>query len=182
MGLGFFELGWNWKTGLFKESNFARVKYGFSFQWNKYDLKDNKFFVQNGNTTTIETFPSDLKQAKFRTTNLVFPLYFEFGPSKKVEKKDRIRYYTQDQFKFGIGGYGGINLSAKQKLWYKEDGKRVKQKIQQDYNVNPFVYGVGAYVGVGDISLYAKYDLSETFKSNTFKQNNISLGVRIDLD
>ncbi|WP_044402855.1 hypothetical protein [Lacinutrix sp. Hel_I_90] len=181
-GSGFVELGWNWKTRLFRDSNFARVKYGFSFQWNKYDLKDNKFFVQTGNTTTIETFPSDLKQAKFRTTNLVFPLYFEFGPSKRVEKKDRIRYFTDDHFKFGIGGYGGFNIGAKQKLLYEEDGDRVKQKIKKDYNVNPFVYGVGAYVGVGDISLYAKYDLSDTFRNNTFKQNNVSLGVRIDLD
>ncbi len=181
-GSGFFELGWNWKTRIFKDSNFARVKYGFSFQWNKYDLKDNKYFVQNGDVTTIEQFPSDLKQAKFRTTNLVFPLYFEFGPSEKVEKKDRIRFNTWDKFKVGIGGYGGFNLGAKQKLWYKEGGERIKQKIKQNYNVNPFVYGIGAYIGVGDVSLYAKYDLSETFKDNNVKQNNLSLGLRVDLD
>ena len=40
----------------------------------------------------------------------------------------------------------------------------------------------GAYVGVGDYSLYMKYDLSETFKNDALKQNNISLGVRMDFD
>lgn len=180
-GSGFFELGFQWKTRIFKNSNVARLRYGLTFQWNKYDLKDNKYFLQNGNTTTIETFPSDLRQAKFRTTNLVLPLYFEFGQSNTVEKKDRIRYFNKG-VKFGIGGYAGLNLGARQKLWYKEDGDRVKQKIKRDYNVNPFVYGVGAYIGLDDVSLYAKYDLSETFKSGGPKQYNISLGLRLDIE
>ncbi|WP_299888882.1 hypothetical protein [uncultured Lacinutrix sp.] len=180
-GSGFFELGFQWKTRILKNSNLARLRYGVSFQWNKYDLKDNKYFVQDGNTTTIEEFPQDLRQAKFRTTNIVVPLYLEFGQHGKVEKKDRIRY-THKGFKFGIGGYAGFNIGAKQKLWYKDDGERTKQKIKQNYNVNPFVYGLGAYVGYGNLSLFAKYDLSETFKSNSIKQNNVSLGIRLDLE
>ncbi|WP_452602048.1 hypothetical protein [Pontimicrobium sp. MEBiC06410] len=180
-GSGYFELGFQWRTRVLKNSNAIRLRYGLSFQWNKYDLKDNQFFVQNGNNTTIETFPTDLKQAKFRTTNLVVPIYFEFGKSRKIEKEDRIRYYNKG-FKFGIGGYAGLNLGAKQKLWYKEDGDRVKQKIKRDYNVNPFVYGVGAYIGLDDVSLFAKYDLSETFKSGGPKQHNLSLGLRLEIE
>ena len=181
-GSGFVELGWNWKTRLGNSVNSPRLKYGFMFQWNKYELKDNKILVQNGNTTSLETFSSKLKQSEFRNTNLVFPLYFEFGPMKKVEKKDRVRYINNNKFKFGIGAYGGFNLGSQLKLRYKEDGERVKQKIRQDFNVNTIIYGLGAYVGVGDLSLYAKYDLSETFKNQTIKQNNFSLGVRVDLD
>jgi len=180
-GSGFFELGFQWRTRILKNSNALRLRYGLNIQWNKYDLKDNKYFVQDGNVTTIETFPTDLKQAKFRTTNLVVPLYFEFGQYTKNEKKDRVRYQNRG-FKIGLGGYAGLNIGAKQKLWYKENGERTKQKIKQDYNVNPFVYGVGAYVGIGDVSLFAKYDLSNTFKNNSIKQNNISLGIRLDLE
>ncbi|AUC83452.1 hypothetical protein [Lacinutrix sp. Bg11-31] len=180
-GSGFFELGFQWKTRLLKNSNAIRLRYGLSLQWNKYDLKDNKFIVQDGNVTTIETFPTDLKQAKFRTTNLIVPLYFEFGQYTKNEKKDRIRYYNRG-FKIGFGGYAGLNIEAKQKLWYKENGERTKQKIKQDYNVNPFVYGIGAYVGLDDVSLFFKYDLSNTFKNNSIKQNNISLGIRLEIE
>lgn len=181
-GSGFVELGWNWKTRLGKSGNSPRLKYGFMFQWNKYELKDNKILVQNGNTNTLETFSSDLKQSEFRNTNLVFPLYFEFGPMKTIKKKDRVRYINNGKFKFGIGAYGGLNLGSQLKLRYKEDGDRVKQKIRRDFNVSNFVYGLGTYVGVGDMSLYAKYDLSETFKNQAIKQNNISLGLRVDLD
>ena len=173
---------WNSIARLGNSRNSPRLKYGFMFQWNKYDLKDNKIFVQDGNTTSLETFSADLKQSEFRNTNLVFPLFFEFGPMNKIEKKDRVRYNNNNKFKFGVGAYGGFNLGSQLKLRYKEDGDRVKQKIRRDFNVNNFVYGLGAYVGVGEISLYAKYDLSETFRNQAVKQNNISLGVRFDLD
>jgi len=179
---GFVELGWAWKTRIFQESNAVRLKYGFSFQWNKLAPKNDGYFVQDGNTTTLETFPSELKDSQFRVTNLVFPVHFEFGPSKKVERKNYYRYSTTNSFKIGIGGFAGFNIGTQQKLKYKEDGDRVKQKIRSKYNVTPFVYGLSAYVGYGGVGFYAKYDLSPMFKNQEFDQNNLSLGLRFDLD
>ncbi len=179
---GFVELGWAWKTRLLKESNAVRLKYGFSFQWNKFSPKDDKYFVENGNMTLLETFPDELKESEFRVTNLVVPVHFEFGPSKKIEKDTYFRYTTTTQFKFGIGGYAGFNIGTQQKLRYKEDGDNVKQKIRKDYNTTDFVYGLSAYVGAGGLSLYAKYDLNTLFKDQAVDQHNISLGMRFDLD
>jgi hypothetical protein len=181
-GSGFIELGVAWKTRLFKESNAVRLKYGFSFQWNKLTPKNDRYFVQDGNTTTLEAFPSELKESEFRITNLVFPLHFEFGPSKKIERKKYFRYSTANHFKVGIGGYAGFNIGTQQKLRFKENGDRVKQKIRRNYNATPFVYGLSAYVGYGGLGIYAKYDLSPVFKNQTFDQHNLSLGFRFDLD
>lgn len=181
-GSGFIELGVAWKTRLFKESNAVRLKYGFSFQWNKLTPKNDRYFVQDGNVTTLESFPSELKESEFRITNLVFPLHFEFGPSKKLERKNYFRYTTENHFKVGIGGYAGFNIGTQQKLKYEEDGDRVKQKIRRNYNATPFVYGLSAYVGYGGLGIYAKYDLSPVFKDQTFDQHNLSLGLRFDLD
>lgn len=181
-GSGFVELGWVWQTRLLKASNFVRLNYGFSFQWNKLNMKDNQYFVQNDNETTLQEFPVDLKKSQFRVTNLVFPVHFEFGPSKKKEYKDKIRYYNDNKFKFGIGGYGGFRMSTQQKLKYKENGDLVKDKIRRNYNASNLVYGLSAYVGFDDIALYAKYDLNPLFKNQAVDQNNISLGIRFDLD
>ena len=182
LGSGFVELGWNWNTRIFKNSNIARIKYGFSFQWNKLNAKDNLFVQKDGDVTTLAEFPQDLRKSQFRTTNLVFPVYLEFGSSKVIQKEDRIRYDTDNSFKFGIGGYAGFNIGTQQKLKYSEDGDRVKQKIRTDYNTNDFIYGLGAYVGVGDVSLYAKYDLNTIFKDQATDFNNVSLGLRFDID
>ncbi|WP_411766574.1 hypothetical protein [Winogradskyella sp. A3E31] len=181
-GSGFVELGWIWNTRVFEKSNFLRFRYGFSFQWNKLDIKDDQYFVQNDEVTTLEDFPGDIKNAQFRVTNLVVPIHFEFGPSKKRDYKDRLRYTTDGQFKVGLGGYGGVRIGTQQKLRYEENGDRVKQKTRRNYNASTFVYGLSGYIGVGDWSLYAKYDLNELFDDQVIKQNNISLGIRLDLD
>ena len=182
LGSGFVELGLSWNTRVFENSNALRLKYGFSFQWNKFTPKDDQYFVQDGNMTTLEAFPSDLIESEFRITNLVIPVFFEFGPSKKIEKEDYFRYTTHNQFKMGVGAYGGVRIGAQQKLRYKEDGDRVKQKIRRNYNASDFVYGLSAYVGVDNISLYAKYDLNTVFKDQVIDQNNISMGIRFDFD
>ena len=182
MQSGFVELGIAWKTRVFKDNNAVRLKYGFSFQWNKLTPKDDRYFVQDGNTTTLETFPSELKESEFRITNLVIPVHFEFGPSKKIERKTYFRYSTSRHFKMGIGAYAGFNIGTQQKLRFKEDGDRVKQKIRRSYNAAPFVYGLSAYVGYGTLGIYAKYDLNPMFKNQSFDQHNLSMGFRFDLD
>jgi len=182
-GSGFVELGWEWQTRLFKNSNFVRLNYGLSFQWNKLNIKNDQYFVDNGDQTTLETFPLEVKKVKFRTSNLVVPVHFEFGPSRKKDYGNKIRFFTDNHFRIGIGGYGGVRLRSQQKIVYEdEEGDRVKDKQKRSFNGSNFVYGISGYIGWGDLSIYAKYDLSPLFKDQPFEQNNISLGVRLDLD
>jgi len=178
-GSGFVELGWQWQTRIFKESNFARINYGLSLQWNKLDIKDDQYFVQNGDQTTLQNFPLDLRQAKFRITNLVIPVHLEFGGSTKKQYDNRVRYSTYKKFKFGIGGYGGVRLGSMQKLRFDDaDNNRVKSKEKRNFNASNFVYGISGYIGYSDISLFAKYDLNPLFKDQAVDQHNISLGLR----
>ncbi|WP_299111101.1 hypothetical protein [uncultured Winogradskyella sp.] len=181
-GSGFIELGYAWKTRIFDNTNFWRLKYGFSFQWNKLDIKDDQYFVNNDDEISLQEFPSNLNKAKFRTTNLVFPVHIEFGPSKKIEKEDYFRYSTHRKLKVGLGGYAGLNIGSMQKLKYKEDGNRIKDKQRGGFEVSSFVYGLSGYVALGEVALYVKYDLNPLFKNQAIDQNNISVGVRFDMD
>jgi len=180
-GSRFFEIGWAWNTRVFKNTNAVRFKYGLSFQYNGFKAKDNMYFVVDGNKTMLEAFPENLNKSKFRMTNLVFPIHFEFGPSKKIENEHNFRYSTYKKIKFGIGGYAGFNLGNLQKLKYKNDGGKVREKSRKGFNTNNFVYGMSAYVGKDETSFYVKYDLNSMFKSPNVAHNNISVGVRFDL-
>lgn len=180
-GSGFVELGWIWETRLSRTSNFTRFNYGLSFQWNKLNVKDDLYFVQDGDETRLEEFPVGLRKSQIRVTNLVIPIHFEFGPSRLKEYKNRIRYFNDNKFRVGIGGYGGVRLATQSKLRYKEEGDRVKEKSRRNFNASNFVYGISAYVGVGQVALYAKYDLNPLFKDQMVDQHNISLGLRFDL-
>lgn len=181
-GSRYAEIGLAWKTRVFKNSNWLRVMYGVSFQFNGLKPTDNRFFVDTGEQTELQTFDLNLDKSKFRMDNLVVPVHFEFGPSKKIEGKDYFRYSTHDQFRIGIGGYAGVNLGSRQKLRFNDNGEEVKQKLKGNYNTNNFIYGLSAYVGFSDLSVYAKYDLNPIFRNNPTDIHNVSLGLRWDWD
>ncbi|MFS4494881.1 hypothetical protein [Maribacter sp. 2308TA10-17] len=182
-GSRFLEFGWAWRTRVFKNSNALRLSYGVSFQFNGLKPKNNQYFVVDNGETELQEFEFDLRKSKFRMDNLVFPIHFEFGPSKFSKTDKRIRYSIRNQFRLGIGGYGGFNIGSRQKLKYKnEEGRNVKDKLKGGYDTSSFVYGLSAYVGFDGIQLYAKYDLNPIFRNAAVEQRNISLGVRFDLD
>ena len=179
----FVELGYAWKTRVFENSGAIQFKYGLSLQSNFLSIKDDKVLVSLEEGNVLEEFRVDLKKAKLRITNLVVPLHFEFGGWKKEQKDDYVRYRTAGKFRMGIGGYAGVRLGTQQKLKYKENGDRIKTKSREDFDGDNLVYGLSSYIRVtGDLSLYAKYDLSTAFKTvNLGEVNNVSLGLRLDL-
>ena len=179
-GSRFFELGLAWRTRVFEHSNFLRLRYGFSFQFNGLKPTDNRYFVEDGDLTTLEEFPLDLDKSKFRMDNLVFPVHFEFGPSKKIESPRSVWLSTHNQLKIGLGGYAGVNIGERQKLKFEEDGEDVKEKLKGDYNTNEFIYGLSGYIGWGGTSLYVKYDLNPIFQDPNPELHNISVGLRFD--
>lgn len=178
-GSRFFEIGFLRTTKIFRENPFFRVKYGLALQFNGLNPNDNKYFVEDGDQTILVTHPQELKKTKFRMDNIVVPVFIELGPTKKTGHG----FNGEDElFNVGIGGYAGLNYSTRQKLKYREDGDAVKEKLKSDYNTNNFVYGVAAYIGWGDTSLYTKLDLNPIFNDAQKEQYNISFGLRWDLD
>lgn len=181
-GSRFFEMGWQWRTRLFKNSNFVRLNYGFSFQFNGLKPKDNQYFVALENRQTeLQEFEFDLNKSKFRMDNLVFPMHLEFGPSKLKTTDEKMRYSLRNQFRIGLGGYAGFNMGTRQKLKYDRNGDNVKDKLKRGYNTNDLIYGLSAYAGVDGVLLYVKYDLNPIFKDAAVDQRNVSLGLRFDL-
>ncbi|WP_209405699.1 hypothetical protein [Pseudozobellia sp. WGM2] len=181
-GSRFFELGWMWRTRVFKNSNALRFHYGASIQFNGLKPIDNQYFVMEDGQVQLQVFDTDLKKSKLRMDNLVLPINFEFGPSKFSSSDEKIRYDIHNQFRIGFGGYAGVNLSTRQKIKYDVDGETVKEKLKRSYNTSNFIYGLSAYIGFDSVQLYAKYDLNPIFKDAAVDQRNVSLGLRFDLD
>ena len=182
-GSHFYELGWTYNTRIFKNDNLLHFKYGVSVQYNNLRATDNRYFVENGKQTNLETASINLKDSRLRNVNLVIPLYLEFDTSPKQVKDNKSIYKIHQGFRFGFGGFVGANLKTKQILKYDNPfGHSVTEKSKGDFNVNDFVYGLGAYIGCQGTSLYVKYDLNPLFTDNLVDQNNLSVGVRFDLN
>jgi len=181
-GSRFFELGIAWRTRVFEDSNWLRLRYGISFQFNGLKPTDNRYFVEDGNLTVLEVYPLDLKKSKYKMDNLVIPLHFEFGPSNRSTSDRGTWFYTDKKIKIGLGGFAGVNIGERQKLKFDEGNNNVKQKLKGDYNTNDLIYGLSGYIGWGGTSIYVKYDLNPIFKDPNLELHNISLGLRFDID
>ncbi len=178
----FYEWGWTWKTRLAANSPFLNLKYGLSLTYNNLRPDNNQYYIKNGNKTILADHPYSLRdEPYFRMTNLVIPVHLEFDfSSRRKMDDDKIIIRTQRGLRAGIGGYAGINTRTKQILKYKADGLRTDQTTKGDYNTSDFIYGLSAYIGYRDVSLYTKYDLNPIFTDNSLEQNNISFGLRFD--
>jgi hypothetical protein len=179
----FYEWGVTWNTRIFKNNNLLHIKYGLSLQYNNLRPDNNKMFVTEDGQTFLADSGRELDMSRFRFVNLAVPVHLEFDLTKKQVNGDRTYFPSHKSVRLGVGGYAGVNVKEKQILRYTdEEGHDVKQKQKGDFNVNDFVYGVSAYIGYGEISLYAKYDLQPVFANNTVDSNNLSLGIRFDFN
>lgn len=181
-GSHFYEWGVTANTRLFKNDNLLHLKYGFSVMYNNLRPTDNRVFVVNGDQTNLEVYPYALNESRLRNVYLTTPVHLEFDFTKAKTKDGIKTFRTHESVRFGIGGYVGIRVKSKQKIEYDRDGQDIYEKALGSFNVNDFIYGVSTYIGYKATSLYLKYDLNPLFKDNLIKQNNVSLGIRFDLN
>ncbi|GAA4765372.1 MULTISPECIES: hypothetical protein [Flavobacterium] len=181
-GSHFYEIGVSYNTRILKNDNLLHFKYGLSLQYNNLRPTDNRYFVENGKQTNLQTAAIKLDDSRLRNVNIVAPLYLEFDFSGNKNHNDKPFFQTHKSVRVGLGGFAGFNVKTKQIIKYEENGHDYTQKEKGSFNTNDFVYGVGAYFGYKETSLYVKYDLNPLFKNNVVDQNNISLGVRFDLN
>ncbi len=182
-GSHFYEWGVTSNTRLFKNDNLLHLKYGISVMYNNLRPTQGRYFVVNGNQTNLEYSPVNLKDSRFRNVYVTAPVHLEFDFTKpKTNADGKVLFRTHESVRFGIGGYAGFRVKSKQILKYNDEGHNNTIKQKGGFNTEDFIYGVSTYLGYGATSLYLKYDLNPLFKDNPVKQNNISLGVRFDLN
>ncbi|WP_395044626.1 hypothetical protein [Flavobacterium sp.] len=182
LGSHFYEWGTTFNTRILEKNNLLHLKYGLSLMYNNLRPTDNRIFVKTGDQTVLQTSTIDLKDSRFRNVYLVAPLHLEFDFSKTKMKDDKQIFKSHKSVRLGFGGYAGLRIKSKQFQKFEDDDQNFILKAKGDFNVNNFIYGVSAYLGFQETSLYLKYDLNPMFENNVVKQNNVSVGVRFDFN
>jgi hypothetical protein len=179
----FYEWGVSFNTRMLKNNNLLHLKYGLSLQYNNLRPENNRKFATtpDGQTGLVDS-GLDLKVSRFRYVNLVIPVHLEFDFTPKKVNGDMTYFPSHKSLRLGVGGYAGINVKEKQILKYTENDHKVRHKEKGDFNVNDFTYGLSAYIGFGEVALYAKYDLQPVFANNAVDAQNLSMGVRFDFN
>ena len=171
----------NQNTSFSDENEWLNLDYGHSFSWNfnvyeqkirlakdyvglvtgvginfsKFGFRDS---VQLGSTadTTFGAFTSEqtFRTNKLRTTSITVPLLLEFNTSKNHRKS----------FHLAAGVTGSWMISSIYKQKYEEDGKIVKGKLREDFNLNRLNVDASARIGYGNFTLFANYALTPLFE------------------
>jgi hypothetical protein len=130
---------------------------GLGVSWNNYHFNE-KIQISTGADTTM--FMSDtitnFTKYKFRTTYLSVPLVIGV----------RIGNVDKKHFDIHAGVIGSFNAGSIVKQKYTTDGTNNKDKIKDDFNVNPFKLEAIARLTFGSFGIYGKYSFTEQFQPN----------------
>lgn len=141
---------------------------GISVDWNNYRFINNTQFSARTDTLMMSRDTIQYRKNKFMTQNLMGHLMLQY--ETRPDKNGRT-------FDIGVGVFGGYLLNARMKQVSDQNGK---VKMDDDYQLNPFRYGICARIGYGAFDFYVNYTLNNLFRENLGPQvQNLSFGINI---
>jgi hypothetical protein len=155
------DAGKSWGFGL----NFAQKSFniyndqvgfvtGLGVELNNYRLADDNTLTHDP-TLGYYADTIDFKKNNLFASYLNVPLLFEFQVPVSGD---------HDAIHFTFGAIAGIRIGAHTKQVYFDGSKKVKDKVNDDFHLSTFRYGVTARIGYEDIHLFANYSLSSLFE------------------
>jgi hypothetical protein len=149
-------------------SNVVNLKYGFGVELNNYRFKKNirfrdepKYFIDRD--AEVDVFEKNKLAADYIT----IPVMLNFNLTPRKSKN----------YGFSAGVSAGYLYSARQKMVSEERGK---EKIRNDFNLQPWKLSAVAELNLGAIQLYGSYAFGNMFRSG-LNQVPYSAGIRLSV-
>lgn len=130
---------------------------GLGMEFNNYYFDgDNSIVEENDQAIElpINDSTNSLSKSKLTATFLRMPLLLEFQFPNTVRSK---RGYIT------AGLITGLKLGSHTKVVYKDDSGKDKDKNKDDFNINPFRFGLTARIGFGGLSVFGDYYFTPMF-------------------
>jgi hypothetical protein len=155
--------GRSWAINL----NFAQYSLGFGtshfgattglgLEYNNYFFDGNNTIVEKNNYVIgVDTI--NVSKSKLTTSFLRIPLILEVQFPRTIRAK---RVFIS------AGIVAGLKLGSHTKVAYKDKSGKNKDKNNDDFNINPFRYGLTARIGFGAVSLFGDYYFTPMFVNN----------------
>lgn len=157
-----YEKSINVQLNLFEQNfNLIRNKVGLvtglGFEWNNYRF-NNRVILDPDQDKIAQKIDNDLMSTKsklnVRYLNVPLILEFQTNPKSKV-----------NSFHIGAGVIGGVRVGSHAKNVYEDKGRR-KDKIRDDFHLNPLKADVTVRIGWGKLNLYGNYSLLGLFRED----------------
>lgn len=130
---------------------------GLGIEWNNYRFHND--VKLDPNAPVIAEVPElnrNSTKSKLNVRYLNIPLILEFQTNPKN---------NVNSFHIGAGVVGGLRIGSHTKNVY-EDNKRQKEKMRDDFHLNPLKADATVRIGWGKLNLYGNYSLVSLFRED----------------
>jgi hypothetical protein len=130
---------------------------GMGIEFNNYKFEGSNYIRKvNGEVTGVPTDGFEFEKSKLACSYLKVPFMLEFQTNSGSSK---------NSFHLSAGANLGLRLRSHTKYNYIEDGKTVKEKEWDRFNLNPYrVAGIVKF-GWGPLNFFAEYNILPLFES-----------------
>ncbi|MEO1434781.1 MAG: hypothetical protein AAFV80_04545 [Bacteroidota bacterium] len=147
--------------------NFINITYGPDLTFNWYNFTNDITLVPGPDMVTIVEENIEFDNNRLYNFGISIPVMLNFQTGHG---------YNNNNFRVGVGAYGGVLLTTNQRQ--KFDGTKVK--VKDDFNQNKFHGGLRAELGIGPVNFYTTYSLSTFFKEGEGPDlNRFSIGLSL---
>lgn len=152
-----------WDKGFNLIKNHFGIITGLGLGINNYNFERNITLIPDSIPISYsQDTIHNLQKNKLTVTYLKVPLMLGFQTLPQEEKRSQ-----NSRLHIETGIIGGIKIGSHTKQKYAETDKKVnKEKIRDDFNLNPFTYEITARIGYRNTYLFANYSLSTLFEKN----------------
>jgi len=148
---------------------------GLGFQFRKYSFDKNIILVYDDkrNISAVVDKYIDYDKDKLSASYVQLPLLLEINTSSRPKKG----------FYLATGVIGGYKMTSKLKQVNKFDGRKIKVKIYDDFQLNPYQLEGTIRIGINRFTLFANFDMLPVFRedkiANSEDLSNITLGIQL---
>jgi hypothetical protein len=142
-----------------RQNNIGLVT-GAGLEMNNYRFSNNVSITrEDGVIVPVEYggLGINLDRSRLRTWHITVPLLLEFQTGH-AQRRHRGHIST--------GVIGGLNIGSNTRVVYRDNSRRYRDRVRDDFYVVPFRYGFTVRAGYRSLNLYANYYPSGLFQDN----------------
>lgn len=171
------------KLGKTTSPFFYRI--GLGWRFDQVSPKNDMIFAQDNNTLFIQNFEiGNLKNAYLRKDYLYIPVELQWvaNPKYKEYKGEKYIDNTQQQFRIGVGVYGGYMINKKNHIYFdNQNGQRIHSRETVENGLNKFLFGGKFSLSYGGLNLYVMKDFTTIFNKNAMLKNKNGIQIGVDV-
>jgi hypothetical protein len=134
-------------------SDRLRIAAGLGFQFESYAFDKNVRITDEPSLQGVEDTLRDYRKNTLNANYLTLPVVLQFNTKRNLDKA----------FHIALGAVAGYRIGSNMTYKWLEEGRRQRERLRNDYALEPYRISAIAQVGIGNAMIWAQYDLTMKF-------------------